>query len=142
MEYSGSNYHEEEPTWAKQEELESSFGSQHPSKLDECPGWDRPWNWAGLIEKTVIDGNLGLDRIGVLSETRVGFDAEKRGGTKVEYDIQIHISGDEDMVEINIRQGPHGDFLCYGGCDPKVIPGMVEGAVKEFIHELKTGEHP
>lgn len=60
----------------------------------------------------------------------------------MEYDIRITVTGDGDMVEINIRQGDHGELLCYGGCDPKVIPFMVGEAVKEFIHEMKTGEHP
>ena len=60
----------------------------------------------------------------------------------MEYDITITIDGDEDMVEINIRQGEHGDLLCYGGCDPKDIPMMVEGAIREFLVEMKTGYHP
>lgn len=60
----------------------------------------------------------------------------------MEYDIRISITGDDDMVEVNIRQGDHGELLCYGGCAPKDIPVVVEGAITEFLHELETGEYP
>lgn len=53
------------------------------------------------------------------------------------YDIHITITGNSDMVEINIRQG-NEDPLCYGGCSPKDIPMMVETAIEEFLAEMET----
>lgn len=59
----------------------------------------------------------------------------------MDYKIEISVDGDEDMVEINIRQGKE-DWLCYGGSSRKDLVNNVAGALEEFLQELETGEIP
>lgn len=58
----------------------------------------------------------------------------KRREFTMNYNMEVWIDGNEEMVEINIRE-KGGDWVCYGGTSLNDLPENLAGSIQEFVEE-------